>query len=183
MKPRHGLAIAGAAAHFLFASGALAEPARYATTPMLEPDRCATAWVIRRHLDPGARIEFHARDAMPEDAILFDLPEATLKRDARRATLEVLVEQQGVDDPYVLGLARLIHDIEINAWARRDVPGSELFERLLMAELRDTGDITVALERCLALLDRLRHHNGSIDAWASELTAAEPEANADASLP
>jgi hypothetical protein len=173
-----------AATWTLLAPPAWAGPARYATTPMLEPDRCATAWVIRRYLDPEARIEFHPRDAMPEDVILFDLPEAELKRDARRATLEALIEQRGLTDPYVLTLARLIHDIEINAWARRDVPDSPLFERLLMDELRDTGDLLAALARCLTLLDRLRQHDGNIAAWASELVGAKsPDPQPGASSP
>jgi len=101
----------------------------YVTTPFLEPDRCATSWVVHRFVDPDAVFEFHERGTTPQGCILYDLPEAEIKRDARRATVEVLIELNGVDDPLARRLGSLIHDIEINAWAHRRVPGSLAFQQ------------------------------------------------------
>jgi hypothetical protein len=129
---------------------------RYATTPAVEPDRCATAWVIRRYVDPQATFEFRPEGEMPEGAIPFDLPDAELRRDARRATLEVLIEREHLSDPFVLELGRLVHDVEIGAWARpADAPSID-FERRLMAAVLAAPDPASALAACFGVLDALR---------------------------
>lgn len=140
-------------------------PRRYVTTPFLEPDRCATAWVISRYVDKNASFEFHEREDIPPGVILYDLPETDLKRDARRATVEVLVQRENLKGSFVLRLARLVHDVEINAWARRDEEGSVAFERTLMAAFRAAKTPERALGACFELLDRLRSMDGNVDAW------------------
>jgi hypothetical protein len=129
---------------------------RYGTTPAVELDRCATAWVIRRHVEPQASFEFFAEGELPEGVVPFDLPEALLRRDARRAALEVLIERERISDPFVLWLGRMVHDAEIRAWARAaDAPSLEL-ERRVMTPVLAARDPTRALETCFAVLDALR---------------------------
>jgi hypothetical protein len=140
----------------------------YVTTPILEPDRCATAWVIARYVDPAARFAFFERTDLPDDAVRFDLPEAALRRDARRATVEVLVAREGVADPFVARLARIVHDIEINSWARRHEPGSRQFEDLLMETFARARSPERGLERCFALLDSLRASGRGLERWVEE---------------
>ncbi len=163
------------------AAGAAAgdDPPRYATTPFLEPDRCATAWVVSRYLHPNAVFEFHPREALPEGVILIDLPEAELKRDARRATIEVLVAKEKIEDSFVSELARLIHDIEINAWARRDHEKSGALEYLLMQRMAEADSVHAKLRICFELLDRLRRLGGDVGQWADALQS-EAEAGASA---
>jgi hypothetical protein len=128
---------------------------RYATTPAVEPDRCATAWAIRRYVDPQATFEFHPEGTLPEGVTAFDLPEAELRRDARRATLEVLIERARLSDPFVLQLGRLVHDVEIRAWARPADAPSVAFERRLMTAVLAAPDPTSALTACFQVLDAL----------------------------
>lgn len=137
----------------------------YATTRMLEPDRCATAWVITRYLHPNAVITFHDREDIPVDAILFDLPEADLKRDAMRATVEVLIEQSGLTDPFVLRLGCLVHDVEINYWATRREPGSRQFEAVIRSAIAETDSVETALATVFVLLDSLRAKGGDVERW------------------
>jgi hypothetical protein len=128
---------------------------RYATTPAVEPDRCATAWVIRRYVEPGATFEFHPEGQLPDGVTPFDLPEAELRRDARRAAVEVLIERERISNPFVLHVARMVHDIEIRAWARPgDAPSIE-FERLLMSPILAAPDPQAALNACFQVLDEL----------------------------
>jgi hypothetical protein len=148
-------------------------PPRYATTPMIEPDRCAMAWIVRRYLQPDAVFEFHEREDMPEGVILFDLPEAELKRDARRATVEALLEKTGLSDPFVVRLARLVHEIEIDAWARRDDADSWLLQRVLMEGILAAGPPEQGLEVCFSLLDLLRSADGDVDLWAERVESIE----------
>jgi len=163
-----GLPVAGLAA-------SASPPLRYATTPFLEPDRCATAWVVRRYLHPDAVFEFHPHEAMPEGVVLYDLPEAEFKRDARRTTVERLVQKSGLTDPFVARLVRLIHDIEINAWARRDQSGSLRFQQTLMSAIGRAGSASAALPVCFELLDRLRDVQGDVDRWAESLRPVPTE--------
>lgn len=142
-----------------------ARPRHYATTPFLEPDRCATIWVIKRILHPDALVTFHDREALPADAILFDLPESSLKRDAARATVEVVIEQEGVRNPFALRLARLVHDVEINSWATRREPGSRKFESTLKNAFMKAGSAEAGLAACLALVDELRERGGETEGW------------------
>jgi hypothetical protein len=129
---------------------------RYATTPLIEPDRCATAWAIQRFVDPAATFEFHAEDAMPPGVVVFDLPEATLRRDARRAALEVLIAAESLEDAFLATLARWIHDIEIRGWARPADDPSIRFERVLGSLLAPAAGPERALDACFAFLDVLR---------------------------
>jgi hypothetical protein len=102
---------------------------------------------------------------IPEGAEPFDLPETWLRRDARRATVEVLIEREGLGDPFVLRLGRLVHDVEINAWATRREPGSVEFEGVLMEAFDGAETAEEALGACLELLDRLRDAQGDVALW------------------
>src|SRR5262245_50988939 len=124
----------------LAATGAADAATRYATTPAVEPDRCATAWVIRRHVEPEATFEFYPEGELPEGVTPFDLPEAELRRDARRAALEVLIAREHLADPFVLYLGRMVHDVEIRAWARPSDAPSIAFERRLMEPMLAAPD-------------------------------------------
>ena len=154
--------------------GALADeaapPPRYATTPKLEPDRCATAWVISRYLHPNAVFEFHEREDMPEGVILYDLPEAELKRDARRATIEVLIQKEGLEDRFLVQVTRMIHEIEINAWVprARGEPSSR-FETVLMKNILTAGGSEEGLKVCFRLLDLLQSVGGQVGMWAKKV--------------
>ena len=128
---------------------------RYATTPAVEPDRCATAWVIRSHLESDASFEFFPEGEFPDGVTLFDLPEAALRRDARRATLEVLIERERLSEPFVLYLGRMVHDIEIRAWARPEAAPSAAVERRIMEAVLAQPDPSSALAACFAVLDGL----------------------------
>ena len=128
---------------------------RYATTPAVEPDRCATAWVIQRYVEPAATFEFHPEGQLPDGVTPFDLPEAALRRDARRAAVEVLIERERLSQPFVLHVGRMVHDIEVRAWARPgDAPSIE-FERLLMGAVLAAPDPPAALNACFQVLDEL----------------------------
>ena len=79
-------------------------------------NRTATAWLIRRFVDPGAEILFVAPDAVAgiqqrEGAIGFDAPGATYPhRDARgRCSFEALAQEHRPDDAALQKLARIVH--------------------------------------------------------------------------
>lgn len=79
-------------------------------------NRTATAWLIRRFVDPGAEIHFVEPEAVEgiqqrHGAIGFDAPGARYPhRDARgRCSFEALAEEHRSDDDALQRLARIVH--------------------------------------------------------------------------
>jgi len=78
-------------------------------------DRIASAWLIRRFIDPSARFKFvEARGYRPEpDELRFDMFDAEFTHDGDLCTFEVLIRDIGLDDAAVVGLAEIVHDIDL----------------------------------------------------------------------
>lgn len=78
-------------------------------------DRIATAWLVRRFVDPDAEFKFvPARGYRPERGeIRFDMFDAEFTHDGDRCTFEVLVERLALDDPALRPLAEIVHDIDL----------------------------------------------------------------------
>jgi hypothetical protein len=80
-------------------------------------DRCASAWLIKRFIDEEAEFEFISTDdPIPEGAIAFTLPKASIKPiEGKKTTYDVLVEKHRIQDPIALLVGKYIHDYEIDA--------------------------------------------------------------------
>jgi hypothetical protein len=78
-------------------------------------DRIASAWLIRRFLDPEARFKFvPGQDYVPESGELrFDMFEAEFTHEGERCTFEVLVQRFRPDDPALGQIAEIVHDIDL----------------------------------------------------------------------
>ena len=78
-------------------------------------DRIASAWLIRRFIDPEARFKFvPAKGYSPGPGELrFDMFEAEFTHQGDRCTFEVLLEQAGLDDPALRAIAEIVHDIDL----------------------------------------------------------------------
>ncbi len=89
---------------------------KWVTRKRIRVNRTATAWLIRRFIDPRATILFVEADEVAEvqqreGAIGFDAPGATyLHRDAAgRCSFEALVEEQCSGDPALRDMADIVH--------------------------------------------------------------------------
>jgi hypothetical protein len=79
-------------------------------------DRMASAWLIRRFIDPAATFVFVAPDAGPPaaGALRFDMFEGEFTHDGGRCTFEVLLDVSGrATDPALLAIAQIVHDIDL----------------------------------------------------------------------
>lgn len=88
----------------------------WVTKRRIKVNRAATAWLIRRFIDPAARILFVEPDEVAEvqrreDAVGFDAPGATYPHaDARgRCSFEALVDEHCAEDRALVALARIVH--------------------------------------------------------------------------
>jgi hypothetical protein len=84
------------------------------TRPRPGVDRMASAWLIRRFIDLRARFGF-ARDvqAMPADAVPFDMFGAEFSHRGEGCTFETLCEVFGITKPPVARLAAIVHDLDL----------------------------------------------------------------------
>jgi len=78
-------------------------------------DRMASAWLIRRFIDPDARFKFVvSRGYRPEAGeVRFDMFEAEYTHKGDRCTFEVLVEGFCLRDSALLPIAQIVHDIDL----------------------------------------------------------------------
>ena len=78
-------------------------------------DRMASAWLIRRWIDPKATFKFveGAGYAPAKSEVRFDMFEAEFTHEGERCTFEVLVQMLGLDDPALQCIAEIVHDIDL----------------------------------------------------------------------
>jgi hypothetical protein len=119
-------------------------------------DRIASAWLIRRFIDPKARFRFvAAQDARTAAAELrFDMFEAEYTHEGDRCTFETLAARFGLADPGLAAIGELVHDIDCKdgKFGRSETAG---LERMIAGIVRrHTGD-DARLERGAAVLDDL----------------------------
>ncbi|HEX5062832.1 MAG TPA: chromate resistance protein ChrB domain-containing protein [Kofleriaceae bacterium] len=88
----------------------------WVTKRRIKVNRAATAWLIRRFIDPQGEIRFVAPDEVErvqreEGALGFDAPNATYphKDNRGRCSFEALVEQHVPHDPALARMARIVH--------------------------------------------------------------------------
>jgi hypothetical protein len=87
----------------------------WVTRKGIHVDRIASAWLIRRLIDPDAVFRFvDAKGYRPERGELrFDMFEAEYTHEGDHCTFEVLLDRFGLDDPALRPLAQIIHDIDL----------------------------------------------------------------------
>ncbi len=90
-------------------------------------DRIASAWLIRRFIDPEAKFKFVApKGYVPEPQELrFDMFEAEYSHEGDNCTFEVLCAKFGLAEPGLRALAELVHDIDLKdaRFGRPETPG------------------------------------------------------------
>lgn len=82
------------------------------TRPRPGVDRMASAWLIRRHIDPRASFEFG--DAAAKPAIAFDMYGGMFTHEGSRCTFETMAHRFGIADPLVARIGRIVHDLDMN---------------------------------------------------------------------
>lgn len=127
---------------------------QWATRARPHVDRCGSAWLIKRFIDPQASFAFAPPGAeFPLGATPFDVPGAKAGHRGESCTFETLVADHKLgSDPGVAALARLVHDIDFHLLELPESPGLDAILRgLVLAEPDDQK----VLERAWAVFDAL----------------------------
>ena len=86
----------------------------WVTRPRPGVDRFASAWLIRRFVDPHATFVFAESPAHHPDAVPFDMYQnGGFKHEGDQCTFEVLQRRFGIIDPAVQNIAKLVHDLDL----------------------------------------------------------------------
>jgi hypothetical protein len=87
----------------------------WVTRANVQVDRMASAWLIKRSIDPTARFKFvtdrHYRPG--PDEVRFDMYEAEYTHDAERCTFEVLLDLLERPDPALRRIAEIVHELDL----------------------------------------------------------------------
>jgi hypothetical protein len=133
----------------------------WATRRHLWVDRVASAWLIRRFIDPEARfIWLDAPADGPADALGFDFDGAAFSHVGDRVTFEVLLASFGLDaDAGLARLGQLVHYLDAGGLPVAEAAGFEA----VLAGLRDAApDDDALLATATPLLDALyRTYSGA----------------------
>jgi hypothetical protein len=99
----------------------------WVTRTGIKVDRMASAWLIRKFIDPEARFKFvPAKGYRPETRELrFDMFEAEFTHEGDLCTFEVLAQRFGLRDPALGAIAEIVHDIDLKdaKYGREEAPG------------------------------------------------------------
>ena len=114
----------------------------WVTRQNLFVDRIASAWLIRRFIDPDARFKFVVgKGYRPEPGELrFDMFEAEFTHEGDRCSFEVMLERFGLRDAALGAIAELVHDIDLKdaKYEREETTGlAHLVLGLCMSERDD----------------------------------------------
>lgn len=134
----------------------------WVTRSNVRVDRIASAWLIRRFIDPAARFAFvTARGYEPAAGELrFDMFEGEFTHVGDGCTFETLLDRFGLDDPALAALGEIVHDIDCkdDKFGRAEAPGvASLVDGIARSDATDDA----RLERGAALFDDLYRSLGA----------------------
>lgn len=131
----------------------------WATRRRLWVDRVASAWLIKRFIDPDARFKWLERPSdCPESALGFDFDGATFTHVGELVTFETLLASFGLDqDPALVRLGALVHQLDVGG---EPVPEAIGFEAVMTGARERLDDDDALLAEMSVVLDSLHAHFG-----------------------
>jgi hypothetical protein len=136
----------------------------WVTRPGVKIDRMASAWFIRRFVDPKARFRF-VDPASPkkEGELRFDMVGGDFTHEEDRCTFETLIGRVGLPDKGVRAIAEIVHDLDLKdaKYGRDEAAGVRMMLDGLMARTENDDE---RIERALVIFDDLHEALGRIRA-------------------
>jgi hypothetical protein len=125
----------------------------WATRERPHVDRTATAWLIRRFIDPKAKFTFIGSGEEPaKGATPFDLPGVKYGHQGKLCTFEVAIREHKLDDPGLTKVAQLVNDLDLRVGKHPDAAG---VDAILVGLLLSEKDDHQVLEKSAIMWDAL----------------------------
>jgi hypothetical protein len=127
---------------------------RWVTRPRPHIDRIASAWLIKRFIDPDAAFVFAPPADFPDDAIPFDAPGVELSHQGEDCTFETLVKRARLRDRRLARLAEVVHEADLRdgKYPHEEARGIDVAVRALLAASSDDDQV---LAQGMALFEGL----------------------------
>lgn len=116
----------------------------FSTWEGFEIDKCASIWLIKRFIDENAIIKFFPKGEMIKEGILFDTPDAKLRRYHNMSTFESILKHYNLQDSKLIYIGKIIHDIEVNIWERKVLKETLMVQNAvnkIIADSKNSDDI------------------------------------------
>ena len=119
-------------------AGARPHGALWVTRPGVKVDRMASAWLIRRFIDPAARFAFDSETP----GLRFDTYEGEYTHEGDRCTFEVLLQRFSLDEDALRAVSEVVHDVDCKdgKFDRPEAPGIAAIVDGIAANLSDDSD-------------------------------------------
>ena len=146
----------------------------WATRRRLWVDRVASAWLIRRFIDPAAQFRWLAKPSdCPKKALGFDFDGATFSHIGDRVTFQTLLASFELEgDAALMRLGALVHQLDVGG---EPVPEASGFEAVMAGARERLGDDDDAmLGEMGQVLDSLYAHFGRQAALGQAANAGKP---------
>jgi hypothetical protein len=128
----------------------------WVTRTGIHVDRMASAWLIRRFIDPDAKFKFvNAREYRHKAGELrFDMFDGEYTHKGELCTFEVLLRSFEITDAALRPISEMVHDVDlkVETYGRPEMAG---FEQLVNAIATAHRDDEARLARASAMLDDL----------------------------
>ncbi len=114
---------------------------RWATRSGVHVDRAATAWLIKRSIDPDAEFVFVDDPSdVPGDATPFDMMGVTLSHRGNMVTFETVLADYDIRDDVLDEIGRIIHEADVadDVYDAPEAPGIDVIVRGLSMLETDT---------------------------------------------
>src|SRR5262245_50620225 len=124
----------------------------WVTRPRPGVDRMASAWLIRRAIDPNATFVFRTKPRGSE--IPFDMYTGDFGHHGERCTFETLAGRFALRDPAVAAIAQIVHDLDMKE-ARYNRPEAPAVGKLVEGLRQMHKDDGALLEQGIAMFEAL----------------------------
>ena len=116
---------------------------RWVTCQRPHIDRIASAWLIKRFIDPAAEFVFAEPAEFPADAIPFDAPGVELSHQGEDCTFETLVRRARLRDRRLRRLAEVVHEADLRdgKYPHEEARGLDVAIRALLAASPDDHQV------------------------------------------
>jgi hypothetical protein len=133
---------------------------RWVTRPRPGVDRMASAWLIRRSIDPNATFGFTDRPSGAD--VPFDMFTGEFSHHGELCTFEVLAERFLLKSAAILKVSQIVHDLDMKD-KKYDLPEAAAVGRMVEGLRALHADDATLLEHGIAMFDALAHSFQSED--------------------
>jgi hypothetical protein len=141
----------------------------WVTRKNVHVDRIASAWLIRRFVDPDARFKFVPGQGYraADGELTFDMYEGSFTHVGDACTFETLLDRFALKEPGLSAIAEIVHDIDVKdgKFSRSEAPGvAALIAGIAVAHREDERRLEVGgamLDALLGLFGRRKVRGGT----------------------